>query len=581
MGTKAAFFQKQKISYFSFLVAFVLTWTLTVQVDAAPLNSKTISKKSLSRKLSNRSAISLKNNPNIGAIESVTRQVEVKKSNATKWDKAKNQSQLQKDDQIKTGSRSLARVKLSDGSKILLLQNSQAEVENLSTVEKTIKLLKGRVRAIVSKIKGGNNFKIKTPIGVASVRGTDFEVEITDDGKSMQVDVNEGSVVVAKLGDLSNEVMVNGGESIKFGIEGQMGDPVKSTGVQQIIDKEAVQSEVMNTQVKDNLIAMAAEELKTADYQEAKTFMDVNGLRVRTEEYITRPASDQFKLVVLNERESRFDYFTYKGTFNKSLPEDLSLALRDLNGKIGGTAPEYYLTAYEKIRSNTIDSLTDEASGGHLVQITNDGNTYTLTDPTVTSNTRDIDAAELLSDGNYKVYNPDTDTFSLVTPANLESAKKVSVQDPTTSEYRNLTSADTLWKNSFDNYTLKANSSIKTQYEPSTVGQHILAQDLDGTFNYAPVTAASEYPSGSDTLYSRNTLYYADGKYLRFDNYIINDEGKIATRDDFSGLSNGADYRNELMKWNFETVITATEFSGRKIDLCITPKVLIESGLLK
>ena len=41
---------------------------------------------------------------------------------------------------------------------------------------------------------------------------------------------------------------------------------------------------------------------------------------MRLEEYIVRPTANQFKLVALNERDSRFDYFYYQGTFNQNCP---------------------------------------------------------------------------------------------------------------------------------------------------------------------------------------------------------------------------------------------------------------------
>ncbi len=105
-------------------------------------------------------------------IESVRQKVEIQSPGAEDWKKASNKTALKTSDRIRTGKQSVARIKMEDGTKVLLLQNSQAEIENLSSVERTIKLLKGRVRAVVTKIKGARSFSIKTPIGVASVRGT-------------------------------------------------------------------------------------------------------------------------------------------------------------------------------------------------------------------------------------------------------------------------------------------------------------------------------------------------------------------------------------------------------------------------
>ena len=40
-------------------------------------------------------------------------------------------------------------------------------------------------------------------------------------------------------------------------------------------------------------------------------------------------------------------------------------------------------------------------------------------------------------------------------------------------------------------------------------------------------------------------------------------------------------FKNELLKWNYEQTVEATEFQGRKIDLVVEPKILIKSGLIK
>ncbi|MCB4757751.1 MAG: FecR family protein, partial [Elusimicrobia bacterium] len=99
-------------------------------------------------------------------LESFRNKVDVQTSGATDWKTAKDKTKLNQADRIRTGSRATARVGLEDGSKILLMQNSQAELENLSSVQRAIKLLRGRIRAIVKRLQGPGAFKVKTPIGV-------------------------------------------------------------------------------------------------------------------------------------------------------------------------------------------------------------------------------------------------------------------------------------------------------------------------------------------------------------------------------------------------------------------------------
>jgi hypothetical protein len=117
----------------------------------------------------------------------------------------------------------------------------------------------------------------------------------------------------------------------------------------------AARHEVGLDMTRNQVIASAAMEQRQADYREQKSLIDVNGNRVRIEEYIVRPAPDQFKLVVLDKRSTGLDYFFYQGTFNQTLPADLSVAFKDLFGTLGSAAPKYYLTAYEMGQSNTQD----------------------------------------------------------------------------------------------------------------------------------------------------------------------------------------------------------------------------------
>ncbi|MCG3205486.1 MAG: hypothetical protein KCHDKBKB_02207 [Elusimicrobia bacterium] len=514
-----------------------------------------------------------------GKIESVTRKVEVFRAGSNGWKKAQSSTPLSPADKIKTGTRSVARVKLADGTKILLLQNSQAEVEKLSSVQKSIKLLKGRIRAIVSKMKGGNNFQINTPVGVASVRGTDFEVSVEGDEKSpqMQVSVNEGQVGVSKLGDMSQEVVLNAGESIKFGFEGDMGTPIRSGSLPG--DRDTVRTEIQIAKSKEAMLAMAAEESRQADYQTGKSLMDVDGQRVRVEEYIMRPRADQFKLVVLNERPERFDYFTYKGTFNTDLPEDLSIALGQVAGKVGATAPDYYLREYETVASNTVDTVSDSASGGHLVKIDFDGTNYTLTDNEDATNTRVVEAAALQPDGSYKIYNPIRDSFSLVSAANKTEALKVGVVDG--GNYRNLTGGDTYWKTRFNTYAMFVNSTGKTAYEKKGSVTNTLAVDLDANFSNAPITSITEFPDGTSQLHNKLSLFYADGSKLVYDNYIIDDEGNMVPASTFNGISTSAEYKNILDTLNYQQNITATEMGSRSIRLVIDPRIGTKSGLIQ
>jgi hypothetical protein len=205
---------------------------------------------------------------------------------------------------------------------------------------------------------------------------------------------------------------------------------------------------------------------------------------------------------------------------------------------------------------------------------------YTLTNDDGAGNitSRVVDAAELQGDGSYRVYDPVGDKFSLVAATKLDDALKVSVLDG--DKYRDLATADTYWKTRYNTTEFRINSVLKTSFAPSSLVTNVLAVDLDGTFTNKPIIPISEYPSGENQLHNRLTLIYNDGSKLVYDNYIINDEGKVATTDDFSGLASSADYQNELVKWNYQQKVKATEMSD-SINLVIDPRIGTISGLIK
>ncbi|MFH1368370.1 MAG: FecR family protein [Elusimicrobiota bacterium] len=465
-------------------------------------------------------------------VSMVSGTAEVKETRKIEWKTIKAGEVVRTEDSLKTMPRSRAKVELSDGSNITVLPNSRIDFRNLKKDTPTIKVIVGRIRAWVSKNTARSKFEVHTPVAICSVRGTEFEVTVDENGKT-DIEVFEGLLGVRREDGTGEEIPVGAGERLGVDLDTPLDRSMKSElgNIQQ-----DVRYEVGLDMSKDQVQANAAQEMKLAEYQEGKTMIDVFGQRVRIEEYIMRPAADTFKFVVLNERESRFDYFYYKGQFNQTLPSDLSVALRDLNGKID-TAPEYYLLAYETGRSNTLDKIEEQASGGHLVDVNNN----TPTDDDVTS-----------------YYNADTDTFETVDTGRV------------------------FYQPLFNNYTYKINSNEKISWEPKSGITNIQsALDLKYTYAGQVMWTGTEWPSGTNVMNQRINVYYGDGTWEKWDNYIINDEGQTASKSDFNNITTGADYKAELLKWNYEQVITASEFGGRKIDLCVEPKILIKSGLIK
>lgn len=475
--------------------------------------------------------------------------------------------------EIRTGRGARCLLLFEDGSKVEVGPSGSFTLEEAVPQQSSMRLGIGFMKAWVNRALS-RRFVVRTPTAVCSVRGTEFGVEVRDNGAT-SVDLFKGLLAVADQS--GNEVLLKDGQSI--GVDGRGLGPVsggesKKEGEGDKL-RAALKREVGLDMTREEVQAAAALEQKSAIYKEGKALIDVNGNRVRLEDYIIRQTPSQFKLVVLNERTDRFDYFFYQGTFNKPMPEDISAALRQIQGR-PDAPPEFFLTAYKTGRSNTTDSVTEVAAGGHLVDVNNNG---------------------VAGDAVASAFDPVTDGV-------------VALSIPNPGGAGNQPYFQTL----FDGYTLAFNGVTHHSWSLNAGNQ-----PLGG---YVPTLGAGGYPvySAANGTGAQNTtthlsyfhltnlvvppncvssencthspepgklhdiIYLEDATgsvFEKFDNYIISDEGKVANTSDFAGLSKGSDFKKHLLGWNYQQIITASEFKGRKIDLVFEPKILIQSGLIR
>jgi len=269
--------------------------------------------------------------------------------------------------------------------------------------------------------------------------------------------------------------------------------------------------------------------LKNAEYKQGKTIIDAFGQRVRIEEYIVRGAAaslgdNQFKLVVLNSRKDRFDWFQNIVSFNVPLASPLELKNAnsyfskwrdDWKKGIRDVDPVYFHRANQSGASNTVDDVTWGSTDGHVV---NNAGTYT---------------------------------------------------------------------HIFDNYYFKINGVNKISYAPVAATINDITTDsrwtVDGqvgTMTYAQFDAwyqtnlTQSYPAGSDSMHTRSDLTFGTGNTYREEYISINDLGKIPK---------STDYAQDKLKSNMEMVLSGSDFKGpgKKIDLCVEPKIFKDSGLIQ
>jgi ferric-dicitrate binding protein FerR (iron transport regulator) len=137
---------------------------------------------------------------NVALLQNMHNKVQAKTSLKPVWQFVHANTPLGNGDSIRTGSRSRAEIKYSDGTETRLGSNSLMRI-NVKPAEKrsNLRLLVGKLWLKVSKGKG--LLKIETPTAVASVLGT--ELLVTNDDKNIShVTTLDGLVeVTSNLGD--------------------------------------------------------------------------------------------------------------------------------------------------------------------------------------------------------------------------------------------------------------------------------------------------------------------------------------------------------------------------------------------
>ncbi len=134
-------------------------------------------------------------------------------------------AQLNGGETVLSGPRSSVAYRLADASVLTQQASSKLSFGRLAAYGKTgmvsteLSLEGGRLEAHATKqLAPAGGFKVNTPVAVAGLRGTDFRLNLSEDGKSLRNEVLQGVVAVAARG---REVNVAGG----YGTVAEAGQP--------------------------------------------------------------------------------------------------------------------------------------------------------------------------------------------------------------------------------------------------------------------------------------------------------------------------------------------------------------------
>ncbi len=284
-------------------------------------------------------------------------------------------------------------------------------------------------------------------------------------------------------------------------------------------DRDEFRSELYRIKERERMPARLVAETKANDVQTGRNVIDVHGNSVIIEKYIERPASNQIKATVLNFRPDivRYDRSEWTGTFNQDLPESLSGIARQMWGSRFGR-PEYYLTNVYRLDSNDTAGLTYEVTrdGGFLWKYDRRDHYLVLFDEEVVK----INSIEKVK--------WDREGWSDVDNDNLPGSRDVWVPD--------------------------ANGDIALFRDDGRIVNWSIRPDVERT-------------TDRDVAHCYEKTTFADGTWISWETYMIDDEGGVLPRP------------VEWFSANREVIHGASEFNGDSIDIVITPGQAEELGV--
>lgn len=488
--------------------------------------------------------------------------VEVLAQTSGQWERVRRPVRIAQGDEVRTGNGAQAQILLSDGSRLSLSENAHFAVQNDSLKQSTFKLSVGKLKAYFAGVFS-SRLEIRTPTAVCAVRGTEFELNAQPQGAT-QVNVDEGHLEVSdKQGQ---QAVVTAEETVSVGQSG-MDEPhvvsLSDERAQPAARPEVVMTQVANDATRSMLEELRNRELKANEAQLGKDVIDAFGRRVRLEEYLLRPASNQFKLLFLSTRESRFDWGQYVETFHARIPDDITQVPAIVAGTyFSKTMPSNWLTNVDFYATNTIDSIEETIALGDPVAVNFCGlgicgsryypksmdHKQVLSGPGVPGGTRtQFDQTQSIS-GNVFTWSQSI----------IDNTGALSSLDQFQEDVSNVGDVNA------------GGCSLggETCFDNSPVAYNSLGGAGNGKFT-SFVPAVTSFPSGKGKADFFSETVYGDGSTVSARKMLVSNDGEIL---DFRNIATG-----DFLKsgdYNLEEVVGSSLFQGRDIDILIAPEIL-------
>ena len=520
-------------------------------------------------------------------VRRIDGRTEIKRSGRTEWRPVDDSTSVREGDTLRTGPKGKAELRMSEGHRLSVREKTTVTVVSGGKgLQYQFRVISGRVRAFVRKLAAKSRFEIRTPLAVAAVRGTEFEMEVLDRGTS-RLSVIEGVVSFKDLDGLFNEVSVVKGQSVT--IEPNQAPKPPEPVPQDILKekpaeaavsppgppKEEIEREAGLDGDRDFRQEQGANNLKEGVYQEGKALIDAYGKRVRLEEYVLRPTATQFAFVAVSRRDHRTDATRLDIFAQNPLPDVVDV--KGLFYQEGNSNMINWAVATQRIATNGGDWVKEWRSDGTPVS-------YTVTSPLGAHEFSQVVFAHWFVEAKAEGQEPvllshwiPTSAFQL---GNYEATKIRDENDLASDGAQDLpwgykdfvgvgaggvVGDDRL----IDGFSAAqraqyfTNATINTKYNSSEGFVRTARLFLDGA--PAPFTPA-QFQAARETVVTLNFVnpLAATNPDLTQTSFRLTDDGRRLNQFDIAQ----GNLKNDI---NFQSVFNSNLFQGRKIDLVTSP----------
>lgn len=288
------------------------------------------------------------------------------KADAQSWENAVEEQSLVNGDKLKSEKDSWAEISFKAGHTAKLGPNSSMVINKISK-DTSLELFKGELLSKVKKLSKTESYEVKTPQSVASVKGTEFSVNV---GENTKISVFEGSVIAQEI-KTGQQVVIPAGsftvvvensapsepqeieqpdkteapeekpEPEKEAKEPESEEDKKKEKVRQALRqniRQEIREAVADIRTDIDTSRDVIDQVKDSDSATGRTLRDVHGNLVRIEQYVLRPEPETLQFVNIAKRSdykykgrmevedtgARLDKLEATFTFNMGLPDKLS-----------------------------------------------------------------------------------------------------------------------------------------------------------------------------------------------------------------------------------------------------------------